>query len=42
MNSDNVTERLNAVRELLHQLGEGVVELANTHPDVFDDPQLKN
>jgi len=41
MNSDNVTERLNAVRELLHQLGEGVVELANTHPDVFDDPQLK-
>ncbi len=41
MNSNNVTERLNAVRELLHQLGEGVVELANTHPDVFDDPQLK-
>ncbi|PNW62159.1 UNVERIFIED_CONTAM: hypothetical protein BEN50_04455, partial [Euhalothece sp. KZN 001] len=41
MTAKNVTERLNAVRELLHQLGEGVLELANTHPDVFDDPQLK-
>lgn len=41
MTAENVTERLNSVRELLNQLGEGVFELANTHPDVFDDPQLK-
>lgn len=41
MTTENVTERLNAVRQLLNELGEGVVKLANTHSDVFDDPQLK-
>ncbi len=41
MTTENVTERLNAVRQLLNKLGEGVVELANTHSDVFADPQLK-
>lgn len=41
MTAVNITERLDSVRELLHQLGEGVIELANTHSDIFDDPQLK-
>ena len=42
MKPENVTERLHSVRELLYQLGEGVIELANSHPDVFDDTQLKS
>ncbi|MDB9313772.1 dynamin family protein [Spirulina sp. CS-785/01] len=38
----NVTELLDSVRQLLNELGEGMVHLANAHPDVFDDPELKS
>jgi GTPase SAR1 family protein len=41
MTSLNVTEILNSVRQLLNELGNGTANLANAHPEVFDDPELK-
>ncbi|WP_204104646.1 MULTISPECIES: dynamin family protein [Spirulina sp. CCY15215] len=41
MTPPNVTEILNSVRQLLNELGNGTEDLANAHPEVFDDPELK-
>ncbi|MEA5468658.1 dynamin family protein, partial [Spirulina sp. 06S082] len=41
MTPPNVTEILNSVRQLLNELGNGTADLANAHPEVFDDPELK-
>jgi len=38
----NVEDLLNNVRTLLDELGNRVTELANAHPDIFDDVALKS